>query len=90
MTLKDSCSIIDHQLDTTKHEATIRMNEVLHPSDAAGMEKVIEDFGSMNDTTVQKTYMKMYVEYAMIRDSLEARKKYFLRQIDSLELELKE
>lgn len=90
MALKDSCAVIDMQMDTLTAGNKARLNAVFHSSDTTGIEKLIADADAMLDTANQSAYMKIHAEYLTKKDSLEAVKKSYLRQIDSLELKLQE
>lgn len=90
MTLKDSCNSIDYQLDTLKRGNEKRQNLLFYSSQAKGVDKLVEDAHALNDTAKHRVFMTTQIQYLTIKDSLEAIKKQYLREIDSLQLELKE
>lgn len=86
---KDSCNLIDERTASMEQDQKRRFNEIFHVSGGTGVEKKISDLQSMNDTVNNRVYMNYLIENSIKRDSLKARKKYFMQKIDSLELELK-
>lgn len=90
MALKDSCSKIDVTLDTLKSRNEARLNAIFHPSEASGVDKLLEDSDAILDSANQQAFQNLFIEYAGKRDSLTAIKKRLLRQIDSLQLKLQE
>jgi|SRR6185295_7341943 len=88
--LKDSCSSLDNQLSAIEKDSKRKFVEIFHSTDTSGQEQIIRDLELMNDTANYNKYIKYEAQNIAKTDSIKIIKKQLLRQIDSLQLELRE